>query len=305
MKNFQSARLARPALFAATVVWGASFVIMKNSLDHMGVYYLLAIRFSGAALLLALLSLFLPPTVKNGDLPCGGLCGLLLFCAYALQTEGLKTISAGKNAFLTAVDCVLVPFLVWAFLGIRPTFFHLIAGLLGLGGIGFISLDSSLSVASGDLLTLGGGFFFAVHVVALSALAKGRSILRVTTVQFASAAGLSLLFALCFDAPPQRITPQMGASLLYLCIFATAMAFLCQSFGQRYLSPASTSLILCTEAIFSVIFSFLFAAEPLNSRILFGFALILLAILISEVLPRKLKVRPNPPKKTAKKQQNP
>ena len=300
MKNFHSARFARPALFAATVVWGASFVIMKNSLDHMGVYYLLAIRFSGAALLLALLSLFMPPAAKKGDVPCGGLCGLMLFCAYALQTEGLKTISAGKNAFLTAVDCVLVPFLVWAFLGIRPTFFHLIAGLLGLGGIGFISLDSSLSVARGDLLTLGGGFFFAVHVVALSALAKGRSILRVTTVQFAAAAGLSLLFALGFDSPPGHISPQMAASLLYLCIFATAMAFLCQSFGQRYLSPASTSLILCTEAIFSVVFSFLFAAEPLNSRILFGFALILLAIRISEVLPNMLKTKPKPPRKTSK-----
>ncbi|MBE6576389.1 MAG: DMT family transporter [Ruminococcaceae bacterium] len=289
MKNFCSPRLARPALFAATVVWGASFVIMKNSLDHIGVYYLLAIRFSGAALLLAFLSLFLPPNTRKGDLPCGGLCGLLLFCAYALQTEGLKTISAGKNAFLTAVDCVLVPFLVWAFLGIRPTFFHLIAALLGLGGIGFISLDSSLTMARGDLLTLGGGFFFAVHVVALSALAKGRSILRVTTVQFAAAAGLSLLFALGFNQPPRHITPHMGASLLYLCIFATALAFLCQSFGQRYLSPSSTSLILCTEAIFSVFFSFLFAAEPLNSRILFGFALILLAILISEVLPHQLR----------------
>lgn len=288
MKNLSPAQLARPALFAATVVWGASFVIMKNSLDHIGIYYLLAIRFSGAALLLALLSLFLPPVSQKGDLPCGGLCGLVLFCAYALQTEGLKTISAGKNAFLTAVDCVLVPFLVWFFLGIRPTFFHLIATLLGLGGIGFISLDSNLTMARGDLLTLGGGFFFGVHMVALSALARGRSILRITTVQFATSAGLSLFFALCFDTPPRRITPQMAASLLYLCIFATALAFLCQSFGQRYLSPASTSLILCTEAIFSVIFSFLFAAEPLNGRILLGFALILLAILISEVLPHRI-----------------
>ena len=288
MKNLCFPRLARPALFAATVVWGASFVIMKNTLDHIGIYYLLAIRFSGAALLLALLSLFLPPVCQKGDLPCGGLCGLVLFCAYALQTEGLKTISAGKNAFLTAVDCVLVPFLVWFFLGIRPTFFHLIAALLGLGGIGFISLDSSLTMARGDLLTLGGGFFFAFHVVALSALARGRSILRVTTVQFAASAGLSLLFALCFDTPPSHFSPQTAASLLYLCIFATALAFLCQSFGQRYLSPASTSLILCTEAIFSVVFSFFFAAEPLNGRILLGFALILLAILISEVLPHRI-----------------
>lgn len=288
MKKISPARLARPALFAATVVWGASFVIMKNTLDHMGVYYLLAIRFSGAALLTALLSLFLPTAARKGDLPCGGLCGLVLFCAYVLQTEGLKTISAGKNAFLTAVDCVLVPFLVWFFLGIRPTFFHLIAALLGLGGIGFISLDSGLTVARGDLLTLGGGFFFAVHVVAISVLAKGRSILRITSVQFAASAALALVFALCFDVPPSRITPQMAASLLYLCVFATALAFLCQSFGQRYLSPASTSLILCTEAVFSVIFSFLFAAEPLNGRILLGFALILLAILISEVLPHRI-----------------
>lgn len=285
MKNPSPAQFARPALFAATVVWGASFVVMKNTLDHIGIYYLLAIRFSGAALLLALLSLFLPPVCQKGDFTSGGLCGLLLFCAYALQTEGLKTISAGKNAFLTAVDCVLVPFLVWIFLGIRPSFFHLIAALLGLGGIGFISLDSSLSMARGDLLTLGGGFFFAVHVVALSALAKGRSILRITTLQFAASACLSFIFALCFNTPPQHFSLQMTASLLYLCIFATALAFLCQSFGQRYLSPSSTSLILCTEAVFSVIFSFFFAEEPLSGRILVGFSLILLAILISEVFP--------------------
>ena len=288
MKLSSAEHLARPALLVATIAWAASFVIMKNTLDDIGLYYLLAIRFIGAAMLLGLLFHSVWGKPASGDLRNGLLCGIFLFCAYALQTEGLKTTTPGKNAFLTAVDCVLVPFLLWFFTRKKPSGFHVAAGGLGILGIGCISLNGEFGIAMGDLLTLGGGLLFAVHIIAVSELTMGRSVIRLTTLQFLTAGILSLIFAVTLEEPPRFISRQTAGSLVYLCVFATALAFLCQIFGQRHLSAASTSLILSLEAVFSVIFSFLFAAEPINGRILLGFFLILLAILISEVLPSSL-----------------
>ncbi|MBR7185008.1 MAG: DMT family transporter [Clostridia bacterium] len=286
MKSRHPAAWAYFALLLATLIWGASFVMMKQALMYVDTYYLLAIRFGSAALILGALFHHRLLRCQNAGLWQSLLCGVFLFVAYAFQTEGLKGTTPGKNAFLTAVDCILVPFLVWFVYGRRPTIFNLLAGLFGLCGIGCISLDARLTIGTGDLLTILGGFFFAVHIIAVAKLSAKYDILALTAVQFTAVGVLSFLFALMFNRPPRVLGFDTAFSLVYLCLFATAVAFLCQSFGQTKISPASTSLILCLEAIFSVFFSFLFSLEPLNLRMIAGFALILCGVVVSEILPR-------------------
>ncbi len=286
----QSPIAARLALLAATVTWGTTFLITQNTLDAIDTYYLLAFRFTGAALLLLLVFHRRFARLGRSLILRGAGLGLILFAAYVLQTEALKRTTPGKAAFFSAVDCVAVPFLAWLVSQRKPTLLHVSAALFCLGGIGCVSLEESVSFGSGELLALGCGILFGAHILGLSRLAEDQPILPLTVVQFGTTAALSWLFALLFNRPPAVIPPAAAGSLAYLCIFATALAFICQTVGQRQLPPSTAALILSLEAVFGVIFAMLFAHEPLTPMMGLGFALIFAAILIAELQPKHRKV---------------
>ena len=132
--------LAKPMLFAAAIIWGTSFFIMKNALDALPPFYLLAIRFTAGAVLLALIAWKKWQIFTWDHLWRGAVMGAFLFLAYSIQTFGLTLTTPSKNAFLTAVYCVLVPFLSWAVIRVRPDRFNIAAALLCVTGVGFVSL---------------------------------------------------------------------------------------------------------------------------------------------------------------------
>ena len=281
---------ARLALLAATVTWGTTFLITRNTLDAIDTYYLLAFRFTGAALLLLLL---FPRCLRKLDrqlLRRGVWLGVILFAAYALQTEALKRTSPGKTAFFSAVDCVAVPFLAWLIGQRRPTLLHVSAAFFCLGGIGCVSLEEAVSFGVGEWLALGCGVLFGAHILGLALLSADQPILSLTAVQFGTTAALAWGFALLFNRPPAALPPSAVFSLFYLCIFATALAFLCQTAGQRLLPPATAALILSMEAVFGVICAMLFSHEALTPMMCLGFGLIFAAILIAELLPHRKQI---------------
>ena len=138
------ARFASPIIVLATIIWGSSFVVMKNSVDVLPTFWLLAIRFSFAALVLALVFWKRWKVLDKHYLIGGTVMGLCLFVAYAFQTFGLARTTPGKNAFLTAVYCVIVPFLYWIIARRRPDRFNVIAALLCIAGIGLCPLPGRM-----------------------------------------------------------------------------------------------------------------------------------------------------------------
>lgn len=281
---------ARLALLAATVTWGTTFLITQNTLDAIDTYYLLAFRFTGAALLLFLLFPRCLGRINRQLLRRGFWLGAILFAAYALQTEALKRTSPGKTAFFSAVDCIAVPFLAWLIGQRRPTLLHVSAAFFCLGGIGCVSLEEAVSFGTGELLALGCGVLFGAHILGLALLSEDQPILPLTAVQFGTTAALAWGFALLFNRPPRALPPSAAFSLIYLCIFATALAFLCQTVGQQRLPPSTAALILSLEAVFGVICAILFSHEILTPMMGLGFGLIFAAILIAELHPRKHKI---------------
>ena len=159
------ARFASPLLILATIIWGSSFVVMKSSVDVLPTFWLLAIRFSFAALVLAVVFIRRWKVLDKQYLIGGTVMGFCLFLAYTFQTFGLEQTTSGKNAFFTAVYCVIVPFLYWFIAKRRPDRFNLIAAFLCIGGIALVSItgDNASAFNMGDVLTLIGGFFFAAH----------------------------------------------------------------------------------------------------------------------------------------------
>ena len=124
------ARFASPLLILATIIWGSSFVVMKSSVDVLPTFWLLAIRFSFAALVLAVVFIRRWKVLDKQYLIGGTVMGFCLFLAYTFQTFGLEQTTSGKNAFFTAVYCVIVPFLYWFIAKRRPDRFNLIAAFL-------------------------------------------------------------------------------------------------------------------------------------------------------------------------------
>ena len=276
--------LAKPMLLAAALIWGTSFFIMKNTLDAVPVFFLLAIRFTAGAVLLGLIAWKRWRSFTPDYLWRGAVIGGFLFLAYSIQTFGLARTTSSKNAFLTAVYCVIVPFLTWAVMKVRPDRYNIAAALLCVSGVGLVSLNEELSINAGDLLTLVAALFYAGHIVAVSKVSEGKDVTLLTVLQFA----FSALFAWVCGAftetfPAAALTgPAVLWPMLYLCVMATTVALLFQNVGMVWSDPASASVILSLESVFGVASSVIFYGDPVTGRLLAGFALIFVAVVCSE-----------------------
>ncbi len=276
--------LGRLSLLGATLIWGASFAVMEDTLNSIPMFFLLAIRFTAGAFILAAVSIKKIKKIDRQYLLYGSLMGVLLFLAYVFQTIGLKDpgTTPGKNAFLTAVYCILVPFMYWLFMKKRPDKFNISAALVCITGLGFVTLDGGLTMCTGDLLTIICGFFFALHIIVICKASDGRSAILLTMIQFAVAAVLSWIFGLALEKFPSSIPANSMVSLAYLAILATTVSLLFQTFGQKYTPPSTAAVIMSLEAVFGVAFSVIAYGEKLTLRLAIGFVLIFAAIIISE-----------------------
>ena len=276
-------KIARPLIVLATLIWGSTFFILKDTLDDVSVYFMLAFRFTVAAVVLAVVFWKKWKQIDKSYFLAGGVMGTLLFLAYAVQNYGLMGTTPGKNAFFTAVYCVIVPFLYWVIDRTRPDRYNVLAAILCLAGIGFVSWDGGLALATGDVLTLIGGLMYACHIVAVAHFSKGRDIFTLTVIQFAGVAIWSWICAAFTHGIPQGGLPAKAwIVLLYLAIAATTLALLFQNVGQKYTNPSAAAVLLALEAPFGVLFSVLFAQERPTGFMVFGFVLIFVSILCSE-----------------------
>lgn len=270
------------ALFSAALIWGSSFLLLKNTLDTVPYNFLVALRFAIAAVILAVVFHKRLKLIDKSLLKSGTIMGVLLYAAYYFQTLGLVSTTPGKNAFLTAIYCVLVPFMFWATDKIAPDIFNIVSAFVCIVGIGMVAVTEDFIIEFGDISTLIGGVFFAAHIIANAKFAKDGDPMMVTMLQFAVA---SVLFSLTFATQGLPI-PTLGfseiATILYLAIFCSAVCLSFQSYGLKYTETSAASIILCLESVFGVMFSVMFGDEQVTLRLFIGFALIFLAVVISE-----------------------
>ncbi len=271
-------------LLIAALIWGSSFIVMKSAVDFLTPAVLLLLRFSLAALLLSMIFWRHLKTLNIQQIKGGLLTGCCLFGAYYVQTWGLNYTTPGKNAFLTAVYCAIVPFLIWIFYHKRPDIYNFMAAFICVIGIGCVSLDGNLAMNIGDLLTLCGGVLYALHILLIKRFSNGINGGAFTSLQFIGGTCAALLVAVLSEDLTliTKIEPSIYLQILYLVFFATALTMFCQTTGQKYTSECNASLILSLESVFGVAFSIAFYGEVLTPKILIGFILIFVAVVISE-----------------------
>ena len=280
------ALLGKLALLATAILWGTSFVVLKNTLDSIGTLWVLALRFTFSALIMLCVTF---RSVRHASKRClkgGAWMGAALAAAYIVQTYGLVYTTPGKNAFLTSTYCVLTPFFSWVVYRRRPELSHLIAAVLCVAGIGFISLSESFTeVNGGDLLTLGCGVFYSIHILLIEHFSDSGDAATLSTLQFAVAAGICWIGALLFEKPPADVPAEAWLSIAYLTVMCTVVCFFLQAWGIRRTPVTTAAMIMTLEAVFGVLISILFYHEVVTPKIALGFALVFAAVLMAELRP--------------------
>ncbi|MDO5116347.1 MAG: DMT family transporter [Synergistaceae bacterium] len=278
------ALIGRGALLLASFLWGSSFVVVKGSLESLSPMWLPAIRCGLASLLLLVICARRLKAIDRQYLRGGLLMGLFLSAACLLQVYGLVYTTPGKSAFLTSSYCVMVPFLAWRLRGKRPDAYNVGAAFICLAGIAFVSLGRELSAEVGDLLTVLGGFFLALHLIVTDRYIGGRDPLLLTAVQTVTAAAVMLCAAALVEPLPDlgELPASLWLRLAYLSAVCSAACYLLQIFGQKYTPPTATAVIMALESIFGTAVSLLFYGERLSVGMAAGFLLIFVSVIVSE-----------------------
>ena len=277
---------AEAALAANTVVWGASFVLVKAALHDVSPVLFIALRFSlaTAALLVLLRGSWKAPAAWK-SIRAGALAGVFLFAGFLLQTLGLRLTSAPKSAFITGLMSAMVPLLAACVYRIRPQVSEVVGVLVATAGLGLLTLKgAAASVSAGDLLTFGCAIGFAAHVVVLGHFSGQMSFELLSVSQVAAAAGLS--WGLVWIEPAHLAwRPAVVCGILFTGLFCTALAFTIQAWAQRYTTSTRTALIYTLEPVVAWVTSYMLMGEGLAGRAAAGAVLILSGVLLVELKP--------------------
>ncbi len=270
------------ALVGITVIWGTTFVVVKDALHTIPVPLLLAVRFTLAGLLLSW-ARFDRRAVRPAMV-----LGVLAFAGFATQTMGLSLTSASKAAFITGLSVILTPLVAAAWLGRRVAGRATLAALVALVGLGLMTLRGGVdAVNNGDLWVLGTALAYALYIVYLGEVAGRASATSLAALQHVPMALLAWLWAI----------PQLGAlrhvplttylAILYLAAIATALVAVVQTYAQRVVPAHVAALIFVLEPVFAAVFAFFLLGERLGLLGWIGGGLVVVAMFLSELRPRR------------------
>lgn len=253
-------------LLAVTVVWGATFPVVKTALASASVGVFLSLRFALAFLVLVAASYGRGRPRWDG---AALLCGLLLFAGYALQTAGLRQTLPSRSAFITSLSVIMVPALQWLFGGRIPSFRVWLAAALALGGLGLLLRPEAAPVSLGDGLTFLCALAFAGHVLALEAAVRRQHPSAVNTVQIGVVALLSPMLALVTPVFLQwRV--ELVVALVITGVLASALAFAAMARVLTVLRAGETGVILAFEPVAAAVVSVVLGYEQVTASMLVG-----------------------------------
>jgi drug/metabolite transporter (DMT)-like permease len=282
------------SLVAITLIWGVTFVLVKQALADVSTLLFLTLRFSIAAAAVALIfrKEFRAPTARISLLR-GVLAGIVLFGGYVLQTAGLKFTSASKAGFITGLYVPLVPIIGGVVLRKLPQISEMIGIVIAGTGMVLLTVQKDiLHIAGGDLLVAGCAAAFACHILMLGRFSPKSNLGLLTVAQIATGALLGA--ATFWWVEPVRLTWTFNVwvTLAVTSLLATALAFFVQTWAQRWSSPTRTVLIFSLEPVFAWVASYVLAGEVLSHRGVAGAVLILAGILVVELKPIGRRTRP-------------
>ena len=275
-----------------TLLWGSTFVVVKNALDRSSVFVFLAVRFTLAGLCMAVFGWRVLRDLRRDEVFAGVRLGFFMFGGYAFQTAGLQYTTASNSGFITGSSVVLVPLILVLFWGKRVTLWVYFGTIAAAAGLYFLTVPASgiAHLNRGDVLTFFAAASYAVHIILVGEYGREHSAAALSVLQVLACAGMAWLTA--FGAHAIRWQPmrfESSGSLwlgVAICaVFATAVAFSLQLWAQQYTTPTRVALIFAMEPVIAAATGVAVAGDRLAVHAWLGAALILAAILLVELKP--------------------
>jgi len=273
------------ALMAVAAIWGGAFLSMKGTLERLDVNSFLAWRFMFATLLLIAIR---PSVLKKINLPFfkkGAILGLFLSSGYIFQSFGLTLTTVSNTGFITGLYVVLTPIVAAVILRKNITLIEWFAVLVATIGLALLSFNG-FHFGVGEFLVLVSALLFALHIVGLGEWSKGLDTYALTVLQLGTCAVVTFLASLKsgFAVPPDS---GVWWSIIYTAIFATALAFIVQTWAQSFIAPSSVAVILAAEVVFAAGFGIWLLDEPVTLRIALGGLLVIASMYLIILLDQR------------------
>ena len=281
-------RYGKLVLFITAMLWGTTFAIGKIATEAFSASFIIALRFSVATIALVIVTMPLFKKLNKQYWIDGIWMGVSMFISYLLQVAGLaKDTSPGECAFLCTTYCVLVPFFHWFATKKRPRLLHILCVCICLSGIGILSLKGGLTMSVGDILIVLSGVPGAMNIVISSIKCKNKNPLLLTTIELGVVAVLAWVVVLFGHTLPTEFPLNAVGGIVYLGLIATALCLFFQSYGLKYADASIGGMILSLESVFGVLFAILIYGEHVTLRMYVGFAVIFVAIILSQREPKE------------------
>ena len=273
-------------LLAMTAVWGSTFFMIKDVVARMPVADFLAVRFAVAAL--AMLALFPRHVWRLGraGLARGLALGAIYGAGQLLQTRGLQLIAPSVSGFATGMYVVFTPLLATLLRRQRMPGVVWIAVGLSTAGLALLSLNG-VSVDAGVWLTLASAALYALHIVLLGQWSRPGEAFGLSALQMVAIALVCLVATLPHGGPAAPPDRAAWLAVLYMALVAGAGAMLMQTWAQSHLPAARAAIVMTTEPVFAAAFAVAFGSDVLSWRMLAGGALVLGAMYLVELAPRR------------------
>lgn len=281
-KHNKKVVLATCALAFVAIFWGTSYAIVKDSLNNIKPFQLMTLRFGLSTIILSLIFFRKLKKISKKDIYQGSIIGIFLFFAFLTLVIGILYTTASKQSFLVGAYIIIIPFLAWAINKRVPNKYEIIGAFIATIGIGLLTLDGSLYINKGDVISIFCSIFFACHMIAIEHFNKDSDPIISTIIQFAVGSILFIILTGIFESYTINLTPKMIKSTAYLVIITTVIPFLVQNIAQKYISSTSTALIFTLESAFGGIFAMSFLNESMTPRMIVGSIVIFLGIVTEE-----------------------
>lgn len=279
------------SLMFCSLIWGVTFVVVKSALEHASPFVFLAVRFSIAVILMAILRPQVMQQMESQEIFAGMRLAFFMFAGYCFQTAGLLYTTASNSGFVTGSSVVLVPLLLGVFWGRTLTRWIYVGAFAALVGLYFLTVPSGglRYLNRGDVLTFIGAGFYAVHIILVGEYSQEHSVSALSLIQVAGCAVMAWPLTVAAGAihwQPARFEWNwpLLLGILICAVFATAIAFTVQLWAQQFTSPGHAAILFALEPVFAVITSYFVLRERLTARALKGAGLVVAGILLAELL---------------------
>ncbi len=290
---------AEIGLALAGIIWGVNFTLVKTAIGHMPPVYYLGLRFAVATIVMMPFCVRrLRGLDRRGWLLGTGL-GALLFGGFVLQTVALNTVSPGVSGFLTGVYVVLVPLIIGVVRRRWPSLLVWLGIAVVMGGMAALSLYGRMAFGTGEMLTLFGSVFWALHIVVVGYACTRYDVTALVMLQMAACAALCLVTGLAWEQP--TLFPGWDAMgvIIWTGIMGGVVAYWLMAFGQKHTPDTLASVFMSLEAVFALLSGIVLGYDTVTLRNALGFALVFVGTIMARFGSHKnsedLIVEPAPP----------